>query len=135
MSKSSRRAFLTSSVLASAATVVAQSNINMGSSSFVIHQVFFWLKNRGSVADRKKLAEGLQKLSAIREIQQLYVGFPASTEKREVVDNSWDVSELMFFNDLTTQKTYQDHPLHQTFIKQYAHLWEKVIVYDTLTIE
>ncbi len=135
MSKSSRRAFLTSSVLATAATVVAQPNINMSSSSFVIHQVFFWLKNQGSVADRKKLAEGLQKLSAIPEIQQLYVGFPASTEKREVVDNSWDVSELMFFNDLTAQKTYQDHPLHQTFIKHYAHLWEKVIVYDTLTIE
>lgn len=135
MSKPSRRAFLTSSVLATAATVVAQPNINVGSSSFVIHQVFFWLKNRGSVVDRKKLAEGLQKLSAIPEIQQLYVGFPASTEKREVVDNSWDVSELMFFNDLTAQKTYQDHPLHQTFIKQYAHLWEKVIVYDTLTIE
>ncbi|MGV3595699.1 MAG: Dabb family protein [Sediminibacterium sp.] len=135
MSKSSRRAFLTSSVLATAATVVAQPNINMSSSSFVIHQVFFWLKNQGSVADRKKLAEGLQKLSAIPEIQQLYVGFPASTEKREVVDNSWDVSELMFFNDLAAQKNYQDHPLHQAFIKEYAHLWEKVIVYDTLTIE
>ncbi len=135
MSKSSRRAFLTGSVLATAATVVAQPNINMSSSSLVIHQVFFWLKNQGSVADRKKLAEGLQKLSAIPEIQQLYVGFPASTEKREVVDNSWDVSELMFFNDLAAQKTYQDHPLHQAFIKEYAHLWEKVVVYDTVSIE
>lgn len=135
MSKSSRRAFLTSSVLATAATVVAQANINMSSSSFVIHQVFFWLKNRGSVADRKKLAEGLQKLSAIPEIQRLYVGFPASTEKREVVDNGWDVSELMFFTDLAAQKTYQDHSLHQAFIKEYAHLWEKVVVYDTLTTE
>lgn len=135
MSKSSRRAFLTSSVLAAAATAVVQPNIHMSSSSLVIHQVFFWLKNPGSVTDRKKLAEGLQKLSAIPEIKQLYVGFPASTEKREVVDNSWDVSELMFFHDLAAQKSYQDHPLHQAFIKQYAHLWEKVIVYDTLTHE
>lgn len=135
MSKPSRRAFLTSSVLATAATVITQPYLNMSSSSLVIHQVFFWLKNPGSVADRKKLAAGLQKLSDIPEIKQLYIGFPASTEKREVVDNSWDVSELMFFNDLAAQKTYQDHPLHQAFIKEYAHLWEKVIVYDTLTIE
>lgn len=135
MSMSSRRAFLASSVLATAAAVVAQSNIQLNTSALVIHQVFFWLKNPGSVADRKKLAEGLQKLSVIPEIQQMYVGFPASTEKREVVDNSWDVSELMFFNDLTAQKIYQNHPLHQAFIKQYAHLWEKVVVYDTLTAE
>lgn len=135
MSQRTRRAFLTSSVLATAATVVAQSNINMSSTSLVIHQVFFWLKNPGSVTDKKKLAEGLQKLSAIPEIKQLYVGFPASTEKRGVVDNSWDVSELMFFSDLAAEKSYQDHPLHQAFIKEYAHLWEKVIVYDTLTIE
>lgn len=135
MSKHSRRSFLTSSILATAATVVAQPTINMHTSSLVIHQVFFWLKNPGSVTDRKKLTEGLQKLSAIPQIKQLHIGFPASTEKREVVDNSWDVSELMFFDDLTAQKTYQDHPLHQEFIKQYAHLWEKVIVYDTLTIE
>ena len=100
MRKRSRRFFLTSSILATAATVVAQPKISMNTSSFVIHQVFFWLKNPGSVTDRKQLAEGLQKLSAIPEIQQLYIGFPASTEKREVVDNSWDVSELMFFNCL-----------------------------------
>lgn len=135
MSQRTRRAFLASSILATAATVIAQPNINMSNSSLVIHQVFFWLKNPGSVTDRKKLAEGLQRLSAIPEIQQLYIGFPARTEKREVVDNSWDVSELMFFNDYNAQKNYQDHPLHQAFIKAYAHLWEKVIVYDTLTIE
>lgn len=133
MSKPSRRAFLTSSALAAAAAVVAQPNMNMSSSALVIHQVFFWLKNPGSVTDRKKLAEGLRKLSAVPEIKQLYVGFPASTEKREVVDNSWDVSELMFFDGLAEQKSYQDHPLHQEFIKQYAHLWEKVVVYDTLS--
>ena len=135
MNKRSRRAFLATSVLATAGTVVAQANSNTKNPSFVIHQVFFWLKNSGSVSDREKLSEGLQKLSSIPQIKKLYIGFPASTEKREVVDNSWDVSELMFFEDLTAQKTYQDHPLHQDFIQQYAHLWEKVIVYDTLSIE
>lgn len=133
MSKRSRRTFLSTTVLATAATIVAQPVLDINSPALLIHQVFFWLKNPGSVSDRKKLAEGLKKLSAIPEIKQLYVGFPANTEKREVVDNSWDVSEVMFFNDLTAQKTYQDHSLHQEFIQQYAHLWQRVVVYDTFT--
>jgi hypothetical protein len=134
MTKRSRRTFLSTSVLATAATVVAQPVKVDNISSKLIHQVFFWLKNSGSIADRKQLAEGLKQLSAIPEIKQLHVGFPASTEKREVVDNSWDVSEMMFFDDLAAQKNYQDHPLHQEFIKKYSHLWSKVIVYDSLTI-
>ncbi len=134
MRKRSRRAFLSATVLATASTVVAQPLLGINSPSLLIHQVFFWLKNPGSVNDRKQLSEGLKKLAAIPEIKQLYVGFPANTEKREVVDNSWDVSEVMFFSDVTAQKTYQDHPLHQAFIQQYAHLWQRVVVYDTLTV-
>ena len=58
----------------------------------------------------------------------------ASTEKREVVDTSWDVSEQMFFDDEAGQKVYQDHPVHQAFVKNYGHLWKKVIVYDAVEI-
>lgn len=96
----------------------------------LVHHVFFWLKQPGSTVDRLKLVEGLETLKAIPTIQQLHIGFPASTEKRDVVDNSWDVSELMFFADLEGQKIYQDHPIHQDFVKNYSHLWAKVVVYD-----
>jgi hypothetical protein len=54
----------------------------------------------------------------------------ASTEKREVVDTSWQVSELMFFEDTAGQKVYQDHAIHAAFVKNYSHLWQKVVVYD-----
>jgi heme/copper-type cytochrome/quinol oxidase subunit 3 len=40
------------------------------------------------------------------------------------------VSEIMFFNDAAGQKVYQDHPLHMEFVKNCAHLWKKVLVYD-----
>ena len=103
-------------------------------SKALIHHVFFWLKQPGNVADRKKLTEGLQTLKAIPVIQQLHIGYPASTEKREVVDNSWDVSELMFFEDLASQKIYQGHPIHQAFIQNYSHLWAKVVVYDAMDV-
>ena len=96
----------------------------------VIHHVFFWLKNPNSKEDLDKLLAGLQTLRKIRQIKKLYVGVPAATEKRDVVDNSYSASELMFFDNLADQKSYQDDPIHQKFIADCSHLWEKVVVYD-----
>jgi len=98
----------------------------------VVHHVFFWLKNPTSTADRDQLVAGVKKLSKIETVRELHVGIVASTEKRDVVDNSWAVSELMFFSDVAGQATYQTHPLHLEFIKTCSHLWEKVIVYDAV---
>jgi Stress responsive A/B Barrel Domain len=98
----------------------------------VVHHVFFWLKNPGSIEDRDKLVEGVKTLSKIETVRELRVGIVASTEKRDVVDNSWAVSELMFFSDVAGQAAYQGHPIHLEFIKNYSHLWEKVIVYDAI---
>ncbi len=103
-------------------------------SKALVHHVFFWLKQPGSVTDRKKLVEGLLTLKAIPTIKELHIGYPASTEKREVVDNSWDVSELMFFDDLDGQKVYQDHPIHQAFVQNHSHLWARVVVYDAMDV-
>jgi hypothetical protein len=100
----------------------------------VVHHVFFWLKETASPADRDRLIEGVKSLSAIPEIKELYVGVPASTEKRGVVDATWHVSELLYFEDLEAQSAYQEHPIHQEFIKDHSHLWERVVVYDTLNI-
>ncbi len=96
----------------------------------IVHHVFFWLKNSKSAEDTDKLIEGLNTLKAIEKIKMLHIGVPASTEKRPVVDSSFDVSELMYFDTTEDQKSYQDHPIHLAFIEKYAHLWDKVIVYD-----
>ena len=100
----------------------------------MIHHVFFWLKNPGSKPDRDALIAGLNTLRGIEVIQQLHIGVPASTEKRDVVDNSYDVSELMFFKSIADQKLYQDHPLHLKFVKDCSHLWVKVVVYDSVAV-
>jgi hypothetical protein len=100
----------------------------------LVHHVFFWLKNPESDADQQQLIAGLKTLATIPTIRQIHVGVLASTEKRDVVDTSWNVSELMFFDDEAGQKTYQDHPIHQTFIKNNSHLWAKVLVYDSLDV-
>lgn len=102
--------------------------------SQVIHHVFFWLKNPSSKEDLDKLIEGLKTLKLIETVRKIDIGVPASTEKREVVDNSFSASELLFFDDLAGQKTYQDHPVHLKFVENCSHLWEKVIVYDSVDV-
>jgi hypothetical protein len=98
------------------------------------HHVFFWLKNPDSAADRNKLIEGIQALGNIKQVKQIHVGVPADTEKRDVVDGSYSVSELLFFDSIEDQKVYQDHAIHQKFIQEHSMLWNKVVVYDSLEV-
>ena len=96
----------------------------------IIHHVFFWLNNPDSESDKQQLMKGLNTLSSIDEVKVLLVGTPASTIEREVVDNSFDVSELMIFESVEAQDAYQVHPIHTEFVENYSHLWERVVVYD-----
>jgi hypothetical protein len=98
------------------------------------HHVFFTLKNAASIEDRDKLVEGVRTLAKIETVRELHVGILADTERRDVVNTGWQVSELMFFSDLAGQATYQNHPVHLEFIKNYSHLWEKVVVYDAMEV-
>jgi len=102
----------------------------MNDKKSIIHHVFFWLKNPLSKEDLQKLLAGLKTLEQIKTVRKLYIGVPASTEKRDVVDNSYHVSELMFFDTLEDQEAYQNDPIHKRFVEDCSHLWEKVIVYD-----
>ncbi|RYZ26914.1 MAG: Dabb family protein [Chitinophagaceae bacterium] len=105
----------------------------MEKKSSIVHHVFFWLKNSSSKEDQEKLLAGVKTLKEIKTVRQLFVGVPASTEKRDVVENSYHVSELIFFDDLEGQKAYQDDPIHKKFIEEYEHLWDKVVVYDVIS--
>ena len=94
------------------------------------HAVFFWLKNPTSVEDRERLIAGIRSLKAIEVVRSLFVGVPADTEARDVVDHSFAVSEILTFDNADDQRTYQDHPIHFRFVEDYGHLWERVTVYD-----
>lgn len=100
----------------------------------LVHHVFFWLKNPGSAEDRSQLITGLKTLRQLEMVRSIHIGVPAPTEKRDVVDNSYDVSELMTFDTVADQKAYQDHPIHQAFVAKCGHLWSKVVVYDVMTV-
>jgi hypothetical protein len=134
MSKQKRRSFIAKASMAGAAILTNVPSI-MQKKNSLVHHVFFWLKNPSSKEDLQKLQAGLRTLGQIKEVRQLFIGVPASTEKRDVVENTYHVSELMFFDDLDGQKAYQDHPIHKKFIEDCSHLWEKVVVYDVLNEE
>tara|TARA_R110002124_G_scaffold76821_6_gene205876 strand:- start:106 stop:405 length:300 start_codon:yes stop_codon:yes gene_type:complete len=95
----------------------------------LVHNVFFWLKNKDNDADRKALLEGIESLRAIESIKTAYIGTPAST-RRPVIDATYDFAEMMVFEDMAAHDIYQVHPLHTKFIEDCAHLWDKVVIYD-----
>lgn len=133
MGTSNRRKFIATTAALAAGTAVSAMPVQQQDKKYpIIHHVFFWLKNPTSIADRDQLVAGVKTLSKIEVIKELRVGVLAPTEKRDVVDNTWAVSELMFFSDIAGQASYQNHPIHLEFIKNCSHLWEKVIVYDAM---
>jgi hypothetical protein len=98
-----------------------------------IHHVYFWLKNAGSAEDLGKLIAGLQKLSSVTTIKQFHIGKPAATS-RGVIDTTYSISWLLFFDNKADQDSYQVDPIHLQFVEECSYLWEKVVVYDSVDI-
>ena len=137
MNKSSRRQFIGNAGKAvMAGTIIFASNNFMQEKemkNIFIHHVYFWLKNAGNKADTDKLAEGLEKLSKVKTIRQFHIGKPADTN-RDVIDASYALSWFALFNNGADQASYQADPIHLKFVEDYSHLWEKVIVYDSVDV-
>ena len=98
-----------------------------------IHHVFFWLKEPANEVSKMQLIEGLQKLSAVATITSFHIGKPATTN-RGVIDVTYSISWLLTFATAADQDSYQVDPIHLNFVKECSHLWEKVVVYDTVEI-
>ncbi|HRI60820.1 MAG TPA: Dabb family protein [Saprospiraceae bacterium] len=133
MNKMSRRDFVKNSAfaVAAAATPLTASATDAKKKEVFVHHVYFWLKNPGNEADKNKLIEGLQTLTKVPTIRMAHIGTPAGTN-RSVIDRSYSVSWMLFFDNLEDEEVYQKHPDHLKFVENYSHLWEKVIVYDSV---
>lgn len=98
-----------------------------------IHHVYFWLKSPDSKADLSALTEGLQKLSKVKAIREFHIGRPADTY-RDVIDRSYSLSWFLLFANEADQASYQTDPVHLKFVEDCSHLWNKVIVYDSVDV-
>ncbi len=96
-----------------------------------IHHVYFWMHHPDNREERNALLTGLQKLSTVPVIQAFHIGIAATTN-RDVIETSYSFSWLAVFNSLEDQEMYQTHRIHLEFIKDCSHLWNKVIVYDSI---
>jgi len=98
------------------------------------HVVYFWLNRPEDAAQRKQFLNNLTEfISAMDNIQDSFIGVPANTN-RDVVDNSYQYSLNLGFENKAEQDIYQDHPLHKKFIEKSAHLWNRVLVYDSIEV-
>ena len=137
MKKLSRRLFLGNSTAFSLAgffgLMPASDKSKANKKGDFVHHVYFWLKNPDSAEDKAKLIEGLTTLKKIKPIRLARIGEPATTN-RDVIERGYQVSWLLFFDNLEDQEIYQTHPVHLKFVENYSNLWEKVVVYDSVDV-
>ncbi|MFL2633274.1 MAG: Dabb family protein [Candidatus Marivariicella sp.] len=98
----------------------------------LIHTVLFWLNNPESEKDRLAFESAIQELIETNpQGIQSHIGKPAETSQREVVDSSYTYLYLITFSSLEAEAAYQNDPTHINFIEKAKHLWKKVVVYDS----
>nr|WP_320022980.1 Dabb family protein [uncultured Draconibacterium sp.] len=100
----------------------------------LIHHVFFWLKEPDNETHKNQLTEALNQLTKVKTIKLSHIGFPASTEDRDVVDHSYSVSYMAMFDNQADQNSYQIDPIHLKFVEENQHFWSKVVVYDSVDV-
>lgn len=99
-----------------------------------IHIVFFWLKEPGNAEHRQNFETSLNRFVTHSQYAgSWHIGKPAGTD-RGVVDNSYTYSLIVTFPSSGKHDLYQSEPAHLQFIEESAHLWERVQVYDTLSV-
>ena len=94
------------------------------------HTVIFWLKEGLTQEDRDLFFDEVKALTTIDSVETGFLGTPASTPQRPVVDDSYDCALSVALKDLDAHDHYQADPIHLAFIEKCRHLWEKVIIYD-----
>ena len=113
--------------------VFTNQSLHLTSQSMFVHHVYFWLKNPDNKDEKTKLIEGLRKLSKVKTIKSFHIGQPAGTN-RDVIERSYSLSWLLFFDNAADQDSYQTDPIHLKFVEECSSLWTKVVVYDSIDI-
>jgi len=95
----------------------------------LLHSVFFWLRKDLNAAQRKHFEAALETLKGIPSADAVYIGTPAYTPERPVIDASYDFCLTVLLQDMEAHDAYQQDPLHQAFLAN-KELWERVQIYD-----
>ena len=96
----------------------------------LVHTVYFWLKPELTAQQRADFRKGVESLGGIKAVEKLYVGTPAKTEKRPIIDSSYSVGLTVICKDVAAHDAYQVDPIHQAFIADCKAYWDSVKIYD-----
>ena len=95
------------------------------------HTVYFWLQDGLSDAELASFEEGVQSLEAAPSVRRLFLGKPAATPSRGVVDNSFDYNLVLWFDDVAGHDAYQVSDIHLKFVADHEAKFKTVKVFDT----
>jgi hypothetical protein len=96
----------------------------------LVHTVYFWLQPDLTEAQRADFRRGVESLGTIKAVEKIYVGTPAKTEKRPIIDDSYSVALTVICQDVAAHDAYQADPIHHAFINQFRTFWSRVQIYD-----
>jgi hypothetical protein len=101
----------------------------------IIHQVYFWLKEGITPEEEQDFLEFFRILKTVPGIKSIYIGKPAPTNPRDVVDNSFSYSITVSYEGMDEINVYEVHPIHLDAVEKYKKYWTKVEVRDTVVID
>ena len=96
----------------------------------LVHTVYFWLKPELTAAQRADFRKGVESLGGIKAVKAIYVGTPAKTTKRPIIDDSYSFALTVVCADVAGHDAYQVHQIHDKFRTECAPFWAKVVIYD-----
>ena len=102
----------------------------------IIHSVYFWLNDSDNKEDVKTFETAIKKLMKNSQFaNKMHLGKPANTEKREVIDNSYNYCLIFTFDTYKDQRIYQDEPVWWGDVNisfkssEFDELYKRVIKY------
>ncbi len=96
----------------------------------LVHTVLFWLRRDLEDDAINAFRLGLESLKTIESTEAVYIGRPANTPARPVIDGSYDFCLTVLLADVAAHDAYQDHPRHHEFLEKFASYWQQVKIYD-----
>ena len=96
----------------------------------LVHTVYFWLKPELTQAQRADFRRGVESLAGIKAVEKSYVGTPAQTTKRPIIDDSYSVALTVVCKDIAAHDAYQVEPTHLAFVEKFKTFWTRVQIYD-----
>jgi hypothetical protein len=99
----------------------------------ILHSVYFYLKEDAPTGLVNKMkSDIITDLAAINSVRSMYAGGPLGVD-RNVVDNDYSMSLQAFFENRNGLNSYQQDPVHLSFVAKYKQYWDHIKVFDTLT--